>query len=206
MKMRFVAVIGLVFAALSACSSAPKVNRIDANQQVDLSGNWNDTDARTVSGFLIEQCVNDERVAAFIQKFSAENRGRLPTVIVGSFKNNTSEHIDTSIISKQMEIAIVKSGKLEFVAGGDTRNELRAERDDQQVNASESTASALGYEIGANFMLTGAIKAMEDREGNMTVRSYFVSAELTNIETNSRLWMEEHSGIKKVIQRPKAKI
>ena len=206
MKMRFVAIIGLVFLALSACSSAPKVSRVDPNKQVDLSGNWNDTDVRKVCDSLIKDCLSSERVANYIQQFSSRNGGRLPTVIVGTFRNNSSEHIDTTIISKSMEIAIVNSGKLDFVAGGDTRNELRMERNDQQGNASESTASAVGNETGANFMLTGAVKMIEDRAGNMAVRSYFVSAELTNIETNTRLWMGENNDIKKVIERPRAKI
>ena len=203
----FIFAAGLLFVfALFSCSGTPKVQRVDANKQIDVSGNWNDTDARKVSESLIRDCLNNERVANYIQQFAAQNNGRLPTVIVGSFRNNTSEHIDTSIISKAMEIAIVNSGKLEFVAGGDTRSELRAEREDQQFNSSESTASALANEIGANFMLTGAIKMIEDRAGNVAVRSYFVSAELTNIETNSRFWMGENNEIKKQITVPKAKI
>ena len=199
-------VIVLAVLAFSACSSNPKVKRVDADTQIDVSGSWNDTDVRYVCDALIKDCLNSERVGNYIRQFSARNGGRLPTVIVGTFRNNSSEHIDTTIISKTMEIAIVNSEKLEFVAGGDTRSELRAERDDQQMNASEATASALANETGANFMLTGAVKMIEDRAGNTTVRSYFVSAELTNIETNSRLWMGENNEIKKVITRPKAKI
>lgn len=205
MKIRFLVLIAVVL-AVSACNSNPKVKRVDADSQIDLSGRWNDTDVRKVCDSLITDCLNSDRVAQFIQRFSGQHDGRLPTVIVGSFKNNSSEHIDTSIISKTMEIAIVNSGKLEFVAGSDTRTEIRAEREDQQTNASESTASALANETGANFMLTGAVKMIEDRSGNASVRSYFVSAELTNIETNTRLWMGENNEIKKLITRPKAKL
>lgn len=197
--------IGAVL-GIAACSSNPKVTRVDADTQVDLSGRWNDTDVRTVCNSLITDCLNSGRVAQFIERFSSEHEGRLPTVIVGSFKNNSNEHIDTSIISKTMEIAIVNSGRLEFVAGSDSRGELRAERTDQQSNAGEDTASALGNETGANFMLTGAVKTMVDKAGNTTVRSYFVSAELTNIETNTRLWMGENNEIKKVIQQSKNKL
>ncbi|MCL2138672.1 MAG: penicillin-binding protein activator LpoB [Treponema sp.] len=195
----------LLVLALFSCTGTPKVQRVDADKQIDVSGNWNDTDARKASESLIGNCLDNERVANYIRQFSAQNNGRLPTVIVGSFRNNTSEHIDTSIISKAMEIAIVNSGKLNFVAGGDTRSELRAERDDQQFNASDSTASSLANERGANFMLTGAIKMIEDRAGKIAVRSYFVSAELTNIETNERFWMGENNDIKKRITRSKFK-
>jgi hypothetical protein len=54
-------------------------------------------------------------------------------------------------------------------------------------------------------MLTGEVKTIVDRAGNTTVRSYFVSAELTNIETNARLWMGENNEIKKVVQQPRNK-
>jgi len=197
--------IFLVVVLFSACSSNPKVNRVDADTQIDLSGRWNDTDVRMVSNSLITDCLNSPRVSQFIDQFTARNNGRLPACLVGTFKNESSEHIDTSIISKAMEIAIVNSGKMDFVAGGDTREELRGERQDQQGNASEQTASALGNETGAVLMLTGTVKSIVDRAGNTTVRSYFVSAELTNIETNARMWMGENNEIKKQIKQSGAK-
>jgi len=195
--------VALIVLAFPGCSSNPKVKRVSADTQVDLSGRWNDTDVRQVCESLIRDCLNSDNVANFITQFHAQY-GRAPTVIVGTFRNNSSEHIDTAIISKSMEIAIVNSGKIDFVAGGDTRTELRTERQDQQSNSSETTASALGNETGANFMLTGAVNLIEDRAGKTSVRSYFVSAELTNIETNRRLWMGENNEIKKVITRQKA--
>jgi len=206
-KCLFVITFGFfLILTISACASTPKVARVGVDTQIDLSGRWNDTDARTVCNSLVTDCLNDERVSSYIRQFSAENGGKPPTVILGRFTNNTSEHIDTSIISKQMEIAILKSGMLEFVASGGNREELRAERDDQLMNASEATAPTVGNEIAANFMLTGAIKMIEDRAGNTVVRSYFVSAELTNIETNARLWMGENNDIKKKITRPRVRI
>jgi hypothetical protein len=172
---------------------------------VDLSGKWNAADVRIVCDSLITECLASGRIDRFISEYTALHGGKLPTVIVGQFKNASSEHIDTSIIAKSMEIAIVNSGKLDFVAGGETRENIRTERQDQQTNASEESASSLGNETAADFMLTGAVKTIVDQAGNTTVRSYFVSAELTSIETNTRLWMGENNEIQKVIQRPKYK-
>jgi uncharacterized protein (TIGR02722 family) len=194
----------VVFAALvlfAACSSNPRVTRVDAGSQYDLSGLWNDTDVRIVCEDLIRKCLESPRVAQEI-----ERRGGIPTVLVGSFRNESDEHIDTSIISSTMEIAIFNSGKLEFVAGGGARKELRAERQDQQGHASEETAAALGNETGADFLLTGSVKTIIDRAGGASTRTYFVSAEMTNIETNARMWMDQNSEIKKHIQNPRAKL
>jgi uncharacterized protein (TIGR02722 family) len=191
----------LMAALFSACSSSPKVARVSSDTQIDLSGRWNDADARIVSNSLINDCLNSPRVRQFIQQFSSGNNGNLPACLVGRFENASSEHIDTSIISKAMEIAIVNSGKMDFVAGGDTRAEIRSERADQQSNASEETASRLANETGAVLILTGSVKSIVDRAGNRTIRSYFVNAELTNIETNTRLWMGENNEIKKDIRQ-----
>jgi uncharacterized protein (TIGR02722 family) len=202
-KSGFFAVLVLAAFGLGACSSTPKVERVDASSLIDVSGYWNDSDVRMVCDTLIKDCLDSPRVAQYIQQYSSQHPERLPAVLVGKFGNDSSEHIDTSIISKSMEVAIFNSGKLDFVSGGDVRQEIREERQDQQSNASEETAAALGYETGANLMLTGVVKSIVDRAGKITVRSYFVSAELTNIETNARLWMGENSEIKKEIKQSK---
>jgi uncharacterized protein (TIGR02722 family) len=203
MMKRYICLFVSALAALlilAGCGSGPAVTRVDSGTQTDLSGYWNDTDVRIVCDSLIKAALDSPRV---IQ--ATAEKGRLPVILVGSFKNDSDEHIDTSIISTTMEIAIFNSGRADFVAGGGTRNELRAERQDQQGNASESSASALGNETGADFLLTGSVKAMVDRAGNTATRTYYVSAELTNIETNTRLWMDQNSEIKKIIKTPNAK-
>ena len=182
----------LVLFVFGACSSNPRIRRVDSDTVIDLSGRWNDTDARLVANSLISDCLSSPRINDFIVEYRVRNGGRLPAAVVGSFRNESNEHIDTSIIARAMEIAIVNSGRLDFVAGGDTLAELRAERFDNEFT-SEETMAALANETGAILLLTGTINSMEDRAGNTTVRSYFVSAELTNIETRTRLWMGENS-------------
>ncbi|MDR1216357.1 MAG: penicillin-binding protein activator LpoB [Treponema sp.] len=189
-----------------SCSSGPTVNRVDAGTQVDLSGKWNDTDVRTVCSSLINACLTSSNVNRLVSEFRASHDGANPTVIVGSFKNASSEHIDTSIISTMMQSVIINSGELDFVAGGDARNEIRAEREDQNSGyASDDSAAAIGNETGANFILQGSVKSIVDRAGNKSVRTYFVDASLTNLETNRIVWQDQNSEIKKEITQPKAK-
>jgi uncharacterized protein (TIGR02722 family) len=185
----------------SGCSSLPKVDRVDASSLTDLSGYWNDSDIRIVCETLISDCLSSSRVSQYVEQYASRHEGKLPVVLVGRFGNDTSEHFETSIISKNMEVAIFNSGKLDFVSGGDVRQEIREERQDQQSNASEESAAALAFETGADLMLTGVVRSIIDRAGKTTVRAYFVSAELTNIETNVRLWMGQNSEIKKVIKQ-----
>jgi uncharacterized protein (TIGR02722 family) len=179
---------------LVGCAST-KVKRVAADTVIDLSGYWNDTDVRIVCDSLIKECLDSPRVAARTKEL-----GTVPVFLVGRFRNESDEHIDTTIITDIMESAIFNSGKADFVAGGATRESLREERQDQQSNASEATASKLGNETGADFLLTGSVKTIVDQSGNTRTRTYFVTAELTNIETNARLWLGQNTEIKKVIK------
>lgn len=186
------AAIGLLF---SSCAITT-VYRVDSSTQADISGYWNDTDVKIVCTALIEDCINSPR----IERFSQENK-RLPVFIVGRFKNDSSEHIDTSIITKKMQTAILNSGKAEFVADSASREEVRAERDDQNMgNASEESAKALGNETAADFLLQGSVKSIVQKAGKKTVRAYQVSADLINIETNRIIWSGVNEDIKKIIK------
>lgn len=190
-------VISLLFFSCATTS----VSRIDAAQQTDISGYWNDTDVRLICNALIEDCITSPR----IERFAQENK-RLPVFIIGRFKNDSSEHIDTSIIVKKMQTAILNSGKAEFVADSTSREEVRTEREDQNMgNASEETAKALGNETGADFLLQGSVKSMVQKAGNTTVRTYHVSADLINIETNRIIWSGFNDDIKKVIKTSNVK-
>jgi len=197
----FTGIIGAVLLLLSSCVSGPKVSRVDASTQTDLSGYWNDTDVKIVCEALVNDLLNSDRVNHAIRAMD----GKTPVVLVGTFRNLSSEQIDTTIIAKRMETIIFNSGKMDFVAGGSTRDELRAERQDQQSNASEATAAALAKETGANFMLFGSINAIIDKAGNQTAKTYIVTAEMTNVETNQPIWKGENSEIKKVVVQPKNK-
>ncbi|GHT91706.1 hypothetical protein FACS1894140_2720 [Spirochaetia bacterium] len=200
-SLGFVVCFVFCIAVLTACSSNPKVTRVDADTVTDLSGYWNNTDVKIVCDSLIAACLNSPRVSQAI----AQKGGKVPVILVGYFKNDSDEHIDTSIISNTMEVAIFNSGRADFVAGGNTRDQLRSERQDQQSNASEATAAALANEIGADFLMTGSVKTIVDKAGNTATRTYYVTAELSSIETNTRLWMDQNAEIKKVIKTPKAK-
>lgn len=183
----------------SGCASQ-SVSRVDSSEQIDLSGYWNDTDVKLVCETLINDCLASPRVEQ-----AAAKKGDLPVIIVGSFRNDSDEHIDTSIITKRMETAILNSGKADFVASRSERSEIRDERTEQQSWANEDTAKALANETGGDFILTGSVKTIVDKAGKTAVRTYFVYGELTDIESNRKIWIGENSDIKKVIKTASAK-
>ena len=193
-------VVLLALVVLAGCNSV-KVERVSPDTVTDLSGYWNDTDVRIVAEFLIADCVNAPAITNYIR-----NNNALPVVIVGNFRNDSDEHIDTSILSKKFEVALINSGKVDFVASSSERGEIRQEREEQQAWASEETAKRLANETGADFMLIGSVKTMVEHVNNVSTRTYWVYAELIDIESNRKLWLGENSEIKKVITKSKTRM
>ena len=193
-------VVLLALVVLAGCNSV-KVERVSPDTVTDLSGYWNDTDVRIVAESLIADCVNAPAITNYIR-----NNNALPVVIVGNFRNDSDEHIDTSILSKKFEVALINSGKVDFVASSSERGEIRQEREEQQAWASEETAKCLANETGADFMLIGSVKTMVEHVNNVSTRTYWVYAELIDIESNRKLWLGENSEIKKVITKSKTRM
>ncbi|MDR2786065.1 MAG: penicillin-binding protein activator LpoB [Treponema sp.] len=193
------------FIALSACASGPRVSMADPNTRTDRSGRWSDADSRQVSATLIEKCLGSPALDDYIEQYRVRHDGERPSIVLQRFTYEASEHINTDIIASIMEEAIVNSGRLKFVAGGELRENIRTERQDQQSHASEDTAAALGNETGAALVLTGNISLQVDRAGGTQDRSYFVSAELIDVETGDKVWIGRDDSIKKTIQQSKAK-
>ena len=197
--------LSLPLLALSAAAcSKTNVSRIDPASVTDLSGRWNDTDSRLVADELIYESLNGR----WISRFSDAQGGVAPSVIVGSFRNRSTEHIPVGTFVGDLERAFVNSGVVTLVAGGEERSELRDERDDQQQNARSDTRASIGQELGAQFILQGEILSIEDQETSRRVGSrsekivfYQVDARIVDLESNVVVWAGQHK-IKKYIERP----
>lgn len=184
----------LFAAVLVSCSST--VTRVSSDSVLDVSGEWNETDVQIVSETLIADCLN----SITLSRFGIDHDGRLPVIKVGTFKNQSHEHIDTSIITTKLRNAIINSGRAQFVAASSAIDEVRAEKESQQEWASWDSAKSLANETAADFMLQGSIKTIVQKNGKTTVRTYYVYAELVDIETGRIVWTGENEEIKKVIK------
>jgi len=184
--------------ALTACGGKT-VQRIGTDTTVDISGNWNDTDSRLVSEEMIGQVLANPWLA----RFEATHSDR-PTVIVGTVRNNSSEHIDTNIFTKNLEIAFINSGRVRVVASRDERGEVREERDSQQDWSDPATVKEMGKELGADYMLIGSVGSIVDEEGKDKVIFYQTNLELIDIQTNEKVWIGQKQ-IKKYIGKSKYK-
>ncbi len=183
----------LLAGLLSACATS--VDRMQVDEVKDLSGAWNDTDSRLVS----EEMIQDVLSRAWIQDYTGAHK-KQPSVIVGEVRNLSHEHINLNTFVADMERALINSGKVQFVASRVEREDVREERKDQDVHASEGTRKAMGQEIGADYMLKGAINTIIDLDGSTQVRYYQVDLNLISLSDNRVVWLGQKK-IKKLVKR-----
>ncbi len=183
-KLPFIFTLSIVM-VLVACNR--QVTRIDPSKQVDISGRWNNTDSRLAAEEMTKTILN----ANWIANHMASKNGQRPVVIVGFVTNKSHEHIEAETFVKDVEQSFLATQKVRLVQGGKKREELRAEKADQQTNASVSSMKKFGLEQGADYILQGSINSIVDSHKRKKVTYYKINLELTNIETNEVVWIGE---------------
>jgi uncharacterized protein (TIGR02722 family) len=185
--MKKIAIAAFVAASLIAASCGNRtVTRIDPTETPDISGSWNNTDSRLTSEELISQALNGNWLSNHLQE-----KGKKPTVIVGIVTNKSHEHIEAETFMNDLERSFINTQKVAVVQSGKKREELRAEKADQQTNASQSTMKKFGLEKGADYILQGSINSIVDAFKKKKTVTYQINLELTNIETNEVVWIGE---------------
>ena len=191
-------IIGLLVLVLASGCATTKVTRVDREEKIDLSGEWNDYDAMLVAQSMIKDCLERPWLYNYV-KIKGEN----PTVIVGKVTNKSYEHINSQVFTKYLEKELLNSGKVIFVASPQEREGVREERNDQQQGYTEpETIKAIGHETGADFMLIGSVNAIKDEVRSKAVMYYQVNLELVDMLTNQKVWIGQKE-IKKKIDHPK---
>jgi hypothetical protein len=185
-------VLALTSVLISSCKRS--VTRVSPDQQIDLSGRWNDTDSKLVAEEMIKDVLNRPWISDFNRAFNKK-----PVVIIGMIQNRTSEHIESETFIKDIERQFINSGTVRVVQNAEFREKIREERADQNEFASPETQAKWGRELGADFMMFGVMTSTEDSYKKEKVRNYKVNLELANLETNEKVWIGDKE-IKKYIR------
>jgi uncharacterized protein (TIGR02722 family) len=190
-----------VFAASVFTGCGKSVKRIASDSTIDLSGNWNDADSRLVA----EEMLNDCLTRPWYQNTVKAKSGEIPVLVIGQIRNLSTEHLNTNTFINDIQRVLINSGKVEFVANSEERQQLRREINDQSGNATDETAKERGQETGADIMLTGTINSIVDQSGGEQVKFYQVDLELTDLQSHKKLWIGNKK-IKKFIEKSALKL
>ena len=189
-KKQFIIASLVITGALTLGSCARQVTRVNSDAQIDISGRWNDTDSRLAAEELTDQILTGNWITDFMQA----NGGNKPVIIVGLVRNKSHEHIEAETFILDIEKALIKRQTARIVSGGKMREELRAERADQQTNSATSTVKKFGLETGADFMLQGSINSIVDAHKKQKV-SFLPNR--FSVDKSSNQWKKFGSVIRK---------
>lgn len=187
--------LALTLGVIAGCATGP-VERVDPAEQIDLTGRWNDTDSRLVADAMVSKALSD----SWVQDFS-RREGHKPVVIVGRVYNRSREYINVDTFIKDIERELMDSGRVEFVASSRERKDIRSERKDQDLHASEETRNEPGRETAADFMLKGDINTLFTTRKQREVRYYQIDLSLISIADNRKVWTAQKK-IKKFVEKP----
>jgi penicillin-binding protein activator len=189
--------VATLVAALIQAGCSTEVKRVGVDEVRDISGTWNDTDSRLVS----EEMIRDSLSAGWIDRYNLSLK-KAPVVIIGTIRNLSQEHINTNTFVNDLERAFVNSGRVDVVASRNERGDIREERSDMDLNATEATRKEMGKETGADYMLIGSINTIIDAADSEQVRFYQVDLTLVSLADNRKVWTGQKK-LKKDIKNAK---
>ena len=178
--------------ALTGCGGT-QVDRTASNASKDLSGRWNDVDAKQTANEMISKSLS----AGWIDRFIGKN-SKNPSIVLGKViaRAGDSEVISTAVFMKEIRKEFVNSGKIDVL--DEDKESTRSELADQAGMAAKG--KGMGVEDAADFMLKGSINVQNDQEGRQSVKFYVVDLEITDVQTRKIIWTERTSIRKEVEQ------
>lgn len=178
--MRFWITGGMtVFAIVLAGCGGPKAftkGEYDDPTRVELlDDKFNEADMQQMADTIVQ---------AMVACKSISNAKQPPVVIVEQVRNRTEEHIDTVSMTDKIRTALTKTGKVRFVAK-EERGTLDEEYQyNEGGNVSGPTQKKRGNQIGADYILAGAIATNIQEVGKDKLIYYKLTMNLTNMETS----------------------
>lgn len=195
-SLSLIALAALAVGTTGLTGCGKTVERVDQNTVIDLSGNWNDVDSKLVA----EEMIADSLKRPWADDFRAK-KNKTPTIKVGRVIVRTDgDVINTEIFTNDLIREYINSGKVDVVASSADTEQTRAERAEQDKNASEATRKESFQEQGCDFLLTGSIGVQNDQEGGKQVKFYSVDLKLTDIQSQRQVWIGNKK-LKKFVKR-----
>lgn len=179
-----------------ACAKSMEGNYSDPAKEEIVDDRWNETDARKTAEHLIQSMLSKPWLAAY----GKAHNGQKPVVIVDDVENRTDEHIDTKALTEFVRDELINSGKVRFVDEKRRKKILEEIKYQQSGAVADNSKKKSGQQIGADFMLGGAISSSVHSQDDLKTVTYQTNLTLTNLETSEIEWSEKHL-IKKRFKR-----
>lgn len=141
-----------------------------------LDDKFNEADMQQMADTIVKAMVACPYVA---------KAAKPPVVIVEQVQNRTEEHIDMVSMTDMIRTALIKTGKVRFVNKPE-RGTLEEEyKYNEGGNVSGPTQKKRGNQIGADYIMSGAMATNVQEVGKDKFIYYKLTMNLTNMETST---------------------
>jgi hypothetical protein len=166
-----------------------QVTRPPENQPIDLSGLWNDVDARMISDEMSVKISDSKLILNLTNKYNKKPVIRFGKVIV---RMDDGSIVNTDIFLNSMRNAIINTGKV--TVKSDT---LQTHRELEDQSNYAKNGKELGVEIAPDLLLTGKIHCQNDQNGRRSIKYIIADFELVDVQSGEIVWAERATPIKK---------
>ncbi len=175
------AVLLIAILTLSACGPKGyiKGEYDDVSNDNLLDDRWSETDMQKVVHDLVQKMLQSRHI---------KNAKTPPIVMVTRLRNETDEHINTDSIMDMVRVELANAAGIEFVNKA-ARDDVKDEYDYQNSGmVSKETQKGPGGQIGADFILDGALTSITKDINKKKTVYYKVTLNMTNLKTNVIKW------------------
>jgi hypothetical protein len=169
----------------AGCAGTPVVQYGDAQSLQTISTDFSSSDLQQIASSMVDSLL----VFPPIVEVTSQRR---PVITVDSIKNKTLQHIDTESITDSIRARLIQSGKFRFIDRTTDEAALEEIRTQQKGGMTDqTTAVKSGKQIGAEYMLTGNISEIEQRNARLKDVYYKFTLNLKNLSTGILEWSSE---------------
>lgn len=168
--------------ALSGCSSNVKYG--DAGAVETTTTEFGSTDLQMISEKMVDSLLSFPPIV----QITANKR---PVMFVDQVKNKTTEHIDTESVTDTISSRLLRSGKFRFVDMTKVAEVQKQLKYQSSGMVDESTATKVGRQIGAEYMLYGNLSSIVKKADSTKDVYYKLTLKLMHLETGLVEWSDE---------------
>lgn len=175
----------------------PKAVRGDEVAGLDDQAMSTGLDRRDLQKMLHEN-MQALQTSAVVKSWEAENK---PAVAVIPLRNETSEHIDSSIdaLLADIETTLVNAGHVRVISM-EQQPALVEEIKRQYSGAFDpSQIAGWGKQVGARYVVTGRVYSNDERQSGERRVQYFMFIQVLNVETGEILFQHKTAVTKAII-------
>ena len=195
--MKAWASLGVVAVGVSALvGCGPKAVRGSDVAGLDTEAMSTGLDKRDLEK-LVHENMTALQKAPIIQRWTQEDR---PAVAVIPLRNETSEHIDSSLdaLISDIETTLVNAGHVRVISM-DQQPKLVEEIRRQYSGAFDPSQTAVwGKQVGARYIVTGKVYNSDERQSGERRVQYFMFIQVLDVQTGEILFQNK-AGVTKAI-------